>query len=111
MVKSTLKLIKRGSGLWATDFEAMGKKTVLKKLFLKLRQNQQKCKEAIQFDQSSVKGDASSPDELVPEYFDNETYTEEIDFEANFEKVKNDIESAKIAFAKDLNYRRTVPTL
>lgn len=91
---------KRGSGLWATDFEAMGKKTVLKKLLSKFAPKSIEMQKAIQFDQSSVKGNAESPDELIPEYVDNETYAEEIDFEANFNKVKNDIEAAKIAFAK-----------
>ena len=91
---------KRGSGLWATDFEAMGKKTVLKKLLSKFAPKSIEMQKAIQFDQSSVKGNAESPDELIPEYVDNETYAEEIDFEDNFEKVKNDIEAAKIAFAK-----------
>ena len=73
---------------------------MLKKLLSKFAPKSIEMQKAIQFDQSSVKGDASSPDELVPEYLDNETYAEEIDFEANFEKVKNDIEAAKIAFAK-----------
>lgn len=98
--KKYSKTYQRGSGLWATDFEAMGKKTVLKKLLSKFAPKSIEMQKAIQFDQSSVKGDASSPDELVPEYLDNETYAEEIDFEANFENVKNDIEAAKIAFAK-----------
>ena len=91
---------KRGTGGWVTDFEAMGKKTVLKKLLSKFAPKSIEMQKAIQFDQSSVKGNAESPDELIPEYVDNETYAEEIDFEANFNKVKNDIEAAKIAFAK-----------
>ena len=35
MLKSTLKLIKKGFGLWKTDFDAMAIKTVLKQLLSK----------------------------------------------------------------------------
>ncbi len=87
---------KKGFGLWSTDFESMAKKTVLKLLLSKYAPKSIEMQKALEFDQSAVVDDK-------PQYIDTQDNfgsAEEIDYEANFEKVKNDPTAAKLAYTK-----------
>lgn len=64
---------KRGSGLWATDFDAMAKKTCLKQLLSKYGILSIEMQRAQTFDQAVVKNDLieDNVDEAEVEYVDN----------------------------------------
>lgn len=64
---------KRGSGLWATDFDAMAKKTCLKQLLSKYGILSIEMQRAQTFDQAIVKNDLieDNVDEAEIEYVDN----------------------------------------
>ena len=73
--KKYSQTFKRGFGLWATDFDAMAEKTVLKLLLDKKAPKSIEMQTAIQYDQASVKiGDDLN---MSPEYVDNKE--EEVD--------------------------------
>lgn len=104
--KKYSQTFKRGIGLWATDFDAMAKKTVLKMLLSKFGILSIEMQRGIQFDQSIVHGDINNIEEATAEYVDNEPAqiepanpTEE-EMQANFERVKGDPKAAEIALAK-----------
>lgn len=67
---------KRGGGLWATDFDAMAKKTCLKMLLSKFGILSIEMQRAQTFDQAVVKGDITeveNVDEAEISYVDNES--------------------------------------
>lgn len=104
--KKYSQTFKRGIGLWATDFDAMAKKTVLKMLLSKFGILSIEMQRGIQFDQSVVHGDINNIEEATAEYVDNEpaqiepAKPSEEEMQANFERVKGDPKAAEIALAK-----------
>ena len=104
--KKYSQTFKRGIGLWATDFDAMAKKTVLKMLLSKFGILSIEMQRGIQFDQSIVHGDINNIEEATAEYVDNEpaqiepAKPSEEEMQANFERVKGDPKAAEIALAK-----------
>lgn len=64
---------KRGGGLWATEFDAMAKKTVLKLLLSKYGILSIEMQTAVQIDQAVLKGDLieNGIEDVQPEYVDN----------------------------------------
>lgn len=104
--KKYSQTFKRGIGLWATDFNAMAKKTVLKMLLSKFGILSIEMQRGIQFDQSVVHGDINNIEEATAEYVDNEpaqiepAKPSEEEMQANFERVKGDPKAAEIALAK-----------
>lgn len=67
---------KRGKGVWATDFDAMAKKTVLKMLISQWGPMSIEMQRAQTFDQAVVKGDITeveNVDEAEISYVDNES--------------------------------------
>ena len=104
--KKYSQTFKRGIGLWATDFDAMAKKTVLKMLLSKFGILSIEMQRGIQFDQSIVHGDINNIEEATAEYVDNEpaqiepANPSEEEMQANFERVKGDPKAAEIALAK-----------
>jgi recombination protein RecT len=62
---------KRGSGLWATDFESMATKTVLKQLLSKFAPLSIDMQTAVQADQAIIKQDPET-EETSFEYVDNQ---------------------------------------
>lgn len=74
--KKYSQTFKRGGGLWATDFDAMAKKTVLKMLLSKFGILSIEMQRAQTFDQAVVKGDITeceNVDEAEITYVDNES--------------------------------------
>ena len=104
--KKYSQTFKRGTGLWASEFDTMSKKTVLKMLLSKFGILSIEMQRGIQFDQSVVHGDINNIEEATAEYVDNEPAqiepakpTEE-EMQANFERVKGDPKAAELALAK-----------
>lgn len=104
--KKYSQTFKRGTGLWASEFDTMSKKTVLKMLLSKFGILSIEMQRGIQFDQSVVHGDINNIEEATAEYVDNEPAqiepakpTEE-ELQANYERVKGDPKAAELALAK-----------
>lgn len=62
---------RKGSGIWKDHFEAMGQKTVLKRLLTKYAPKSLEMQQMAIFDQSVVKGDIENLNDAVAEYSDN----------------------------------------
>ena len=104
--KKYSQTFKRGTGLWASEFDTMSKKTVLKMLLSKFGILSIEMQRGIQFDQSVVHGDINNIEEATAEYVDNEPVqiepakpTEE-ELQANYDRVKGDPKAAELALAK-----------
>lgn len=104
--KKYSQTFKRGTGLWASEFDTMSKKTVLKMLLSKFGILSIEMQRGIQFDQSVVHGDINNIEEATAEYVDNEPAqiepakpTEE-ELQANYDRVKGDPKAAELALAK-----------
>jgi recombination protein RecT len=83
---------KKGYGLWVDDFEAMAKKTVLKRLIVKWAPKSIEMQQMVTFDQAVVKGDISNLDEAAPEYMDNDSSVEvEPVQEVNVDDIKEEV--------------------
>ena len=64
---------RKGSGIWKDHFEAMGCKTVLKRLLTKYAPKSIEMQQMAMFDQSVVNGTIENMDEATPNYADNAT--------------------------------------
>lgn len=62
---------KRGFGLWKDNFDAMGLKTVLKKLIKKYCPKSIEMNRALEADNASFQGDVNDPENAQPIYADN----------------------------------------
>ena len=74
---------RKGSGIWKDHFEAMGCKTVLKRLLTKYAPKSIEMQQMAMFDQSVVNGSIEDMDNATPNYADNSNNKVEeiIDFE------------------------------
>ena len=74
---------RKGSGVWKDHFEAMGQKTILKRLLTKYAPKSIEMQQMAMFDQSIVKGTVDNIDGAVADYADNkkESNIETTDFE------------------------------
>lgn len=74
---------RKGSGIWKDHFEAMGCKTVLKRLLTKYAPKSIEMQQMAMFDQSIVNGSIEDMDSATPNYADNsnEKVVEVTDFE------------------------------
>ena len=104
--KKYSQTFKRGTGLWASEFDTMSKKTVLKMLLSKFGILSIEMQRGIQFAPSVVHGDINNIEEATAEYVDNEPVqiepakpTEE-ELQANYDRVKGDPKAAELALAK-----------
>lgn len=80
---------RKGSGIWKEHFEAMGCKTVLKRLLTKYAPKSIEMQQVAIFDQSVVQGSVENMNDASPVYVDNSTDTEAED--AKFEEVNEEI--------------------
>lgn len=64
---------RKGSGIWKDHFEAMGCKTILKRLLTKYAPKSIEMQQMAMFDQSVVNGTIENMDEATPNYADNAT--------------------------------------
>ena len=62
---------RKGGGIWREHFEAMGQKTVLKRLLTKYAPKSLEMQQMAIFDQSIVKGNIENLNDAVAEYADN----------------------------------------
>lgn len=62
---------RKGGGIWKDHFEAMGQKTVLKRLLTKYAPKSLEMQQMAIFDQSVVKGNIENLNDAVAEYADN----------------------------------------
>ena len=62
---------RKGGGIWREHFEAMGQKTVLKRLLTKYAPKSLEMQQMAIFDQSVVKGNIENLNDAVAEYADN----------------------------------------
>ena len=93
---------RKGGGIWKDHFEAMGQKTVLKRLLTKYAPKSLEMQQMAIFDQSVVKGNIENLNDAVAEYADNPKATnsgastdyQEVD-EQESEEVKV-VEPAKV---------------
>ena len=93
---------RKGGGIWREHFEAMGQKTVLKRLLTKYAPKSLEMQQMAIFDQSIVKGNIENLNDAVAEYADNPKATnaqaptdyQEVD-EQEVEEVKV-VEPAKV---------------
>lgn len=93
---------RKGGGIWREHFEAMGQKTVLKRLLTKYAPKSLEMQQMAIFDQSVVKGNIENLNDAVAEYADNPKATnaqaptdyQEVD-EQEAEEVKV-VEPAKV---------------
>ena len=74
---------RKGSGIWKDHFEAMGQKTILKRLLTKYAPKSIEMQQMAMFDQSIVKGTVDNIDGAIADYADNkkESNIETTDFE------------------------------
>lgn len=82
---------RKGSGIWKNDFEAMSKKTVLKKLLTKWAPKSIEMQKMAIFDQSVVEGKIDDIDNAQANYLDNDNK----DFSDKKEVQVKDFEEAK----------------
>ncbi len=83
---------RKQNGTWKDDFEAMGLKTVLKRLITKFApKSLERIIDALEFDQSVVDGDATrlNTDALSPRYVDNPENGNKVE-DAQVEEIKDD---------------------
>jgi recombination protein RecT len=80
---------RKGSGIWKEHFEAMGCKTVLKRLLTKYAPKSIEMQQVAIFDQSVVQGSVENMNEASPVYVDNSTDSKVED--AKFEEVNEEI--------------------
>lgn len=80
---------RKGSGIWKEHFEAMGCKTVLKRLLTKYAPKSIEMQQVAIFDQSVVQGSVENMNEASPVYVDNSTESKVED--AKFEEVNEEI--------------------
>lgn len=80
---------RKGSGIWKEHFEAMGCKTVLKRLLTKYAPKSIEMQQVAIFDQSVVQGSVENMNEASPVYVDNNDETKVED--AKFEEVNEEI--------------------
>ena len=78
---------RKGTGIWKDHFEAMGCKTVLKRLLTKYAPKSIEMQQMAMFDQSVVNGSIEDMDNAIPNYADNSNNkVEEI---TDFEEVES----------------------
>lgn len=77
---------RKGSGIWKDHFEAMGCKTVLKRLLTKYAPKSIEMQQMAMFDQSVVNGTIENMDEATPNYADN--VTTNVEDVTDFEEVQ-----------------------
>lgn len=80
---------RKGTGIWKDHFEAMGCKTVLKRLLTKYAPKSIEMQQVAIFDQSIVQGSVENMNEASPVYVDNNDETKVED--AKFEEVNEEI--------------------
>lgn len=88
---------RKQNGIWKDDFEAMGLKTVLKRLITKFApKSLERIIDALEFDQSVVDGDATrmNIDSLSPRYVDNFENGNNVE-DAQVEEIKDAPQNAE----------------
>lgn len=90
---------RKGAGIWKDHFEAMGCKTILKRLLTKYAPKSIEMQQMALFDQSIVSGSVENIEEATPQYADNgkniETPVQDADYEeVNEENV--DVETGEV---------------
>lgn len=73
---------RKNAGVWRDNFEAMGCKTVLRRLLTKYAPKSIEMQKMVMFDQSVVKGDVSDIENAQPSYMDNNQKNDVQDIEA-----------------------------
>ena len=72
---------RKGTGIWRDHFEAMGQKTVLKRLLTKYAPKSIEMQQMAIFDQSIVNGTIDNMENATPNYADNAKETKSVDVE------------------------------
>jgi recombination protein RecT len=70
---------RKGTGIWRDHFEAMGQKTVLKRLLTKYAPKSIEMQQMAIFDQSIVNGTIDNMENATPNYADNAKETKSVD--------------------------------
>jgi recombination protein RecT len=78
---------RKGGGIWKDHFEAMGQKTVLKRLLTKYAPKSLEMQQMAIFDQSVVKGNIENLNDAVAEYADNPKETK-VEATTDFQEVE-----------------------
>ena len=78
---------RKGTGIWRDHFEAMGQKTVLKRLLTKYAPKSIEMQQMAIFDQSIVNGTIDNMENATPNYADNAKETKSVDVE-DFEEAE-----------------------
>lgn len=78
---------RKGGGIWKDHFEAMGQKTVLKRLLTKYAPKSLEMQQMAIFDQSVVKGNIENLNDAVAEYADNPKGTK-VEDTTDFQEVE-----------------------
>lgn len=87
---------RKGGGIWREHFEAMGQKTVLKRLLTKYAPKSLEMQQMAIFDQSVVKGNIENLNDAVAEYADNPKATN-AEAPTDYQEVdEQEVEEAKV---------------
>lgn len=87
---------RKGGGIWKDHFEAMGQKTVLKRLLTKYAPKSLEMQQMAIFDQSVVKGNIENLNDAVAEYADNPKATN-AEAPTDYQEVdEQEVEEAKV---------------
>ena len=78
---------RKGTGIWKDHFEAMGQKTVLKRLLTKYAPKSIEMQQMAIFDQSIVNGTIDNMENATPNYADNAKETKSVDVQ-DFEEAE-----------------------
>ena len=78
---------RKGTGIWRDHFEAMGQKTVLKRLLTKYAPKSIEMQQMAIFDQSIVNGTIDNMENATPNYADNAKETKSVDVQ-DFEEAE-----------------------
>ena len=93
---------RKGSGIWKDHFEAMGQKTILKRLLTKYAPKSIEMQQMAMFDQSIVKGTVDNIDGAIADYADNKkesnietTYFEEVEATEVVDETTGEVSSTE----------------
>ena len=89
---------RKGAGIWKDHFEAMGCKTILKRLLTKYAPKSIEMQQMALFDQSIVSGSVENIEEATPQYADNGKPVDNAIQEAEYEEVNEavDVETGEV---------------